>query len=401
MEIMRGYVFRLKPSKLQERKFRQYAGVCRLVYNLALEQRSKWGKSHGCNYYTAVSDLKELRAQYDFIRDVSQMAQTQALRDLDSAFRSFFAKRAGFPSPRKKGRDEKFRFSGREVSLRKVSSRHSEVKLPKLGWVRFIDTRPMRGEVRNATVTLSPLGWHISIMCKYEVETPTTPSGEIGVDRGVAIPMMLSDGSSYVLPNSMAKVNKQHKRVQRVAARRKRGSNRWVKAMKRARSLKSKEARIRSHWQHETTTVIARKYGHVVMEALKTSNMTKSAKGTADAHGKNVAQKSGLNRAILNVGWYAVQQKLAYKLEEKGGHLSLVNPSYTSQTCSSCGVIDKAGRKNQASFSCLTCGFACNADLNAAINIKRRGNTALLDVEGSCTKRPFEASTTSVRREAI
>ena len=127
MEQMRGFVYKLKPSHLQERKFRQYAGVCRLVYNLALEQRNIWGKSHGCNYYTAVSELKDLRAEFDFVREVSQTAQTQALRDLDTAFKNFFARRAGYPSPRKKKLNDTFRFAGREVQVRKVSARWSEV----------------------------------------------------------------------------------------------------------------------------------------------------------------------------------------------------------------------------------------------------------------------------------
>jgi len=84
-----------------------------------------------------------------------------------------------------------------------------------------------------------------------------------------------------------------------------------------------------------------------------------------------------------------------YKLEERGGLLTLVNPAHTSQTCSECKIVDKEGRKNQASFVCPSCGFACNADLNAAKNIKDRGNTAVLGVEArSCTA--GETLTTSV-----
>ncbi len=395
MKQMRGFVYKLKPIASQERKFRQYAGVCRLVYNLALEQRAIWGKSHGCNFYTAASDLKDLRAEFDFVREVSQTAQTQALRDLDTAFKNFYARRSGFPSPRKKKLNDTFRFVGREVHVRKVSRRWSEVRLPKIGWVKFRDTRPLRGEIRNATISLTPLGWHISIMCQYEIDDPTPIDRCVGIDRGVVVPMMLSDGTSYTLPASMVSGNKLHRRVQRMTSRRKRGSKRWLKSVRRASKLKAKEARIRVHWQHEVTTAIAQNYGYVAMEALKTKNMTRSARGSLDEPGRMVKQKSGLNRVILNIGWFGLQQKLKYKLESQGGLLTLVNPAYTSQTCSKCKIVDKEGRKNQASFVCPSCGFACNADLNAAININNRGNTAVLGVEAhGYTAR--EALTTSV-----
>ncbi|MFV0408558.1 MAG: helix-turn-helix domain-containing protein [Paracoccus sp. (in: a-proteobacteria)] len=127
---MRGYAYRLKPTEGQEHQFRQFAGVCRLVWNLALEQRRIWGKSHGCNFHTASIDLKNLRAEFDFIGEVSQTAQQQALMDLDKAYQAFFAGRAGYPKPRRKGEADQFRFMGREVSVRRLNRRWSEIRAP-------------------------------------------------------------------------------------------------------------------------------------------------------------------------------------------------------------------------------------------------------------------------------
>lgn len=392
MDQMRGYVYRLVPTEGQERQFRQFAGVCRLIWNLALEQRRVWGKSHGCNFHTAAADLKALRVEFDFIGEVSQTAQQQTLMDLDKAYQAFFSGRSSYPKPRRKGEADQFRFMGREVSVRRLNRRWSEIRLPKIGWVRFRDTRKMGGAIRNATVRLTTLGWHVSVMCKSEVVEPVRLPGSVGIDRGVTVPLMLSNGDQFHLPVSLAKLERQHKRAQRVAARRRKGSNRWRKSIARASKLKARQARIRAHWQHQVSRRIADNFGTVVVERLRTKNMTRSAKGTIEAPGVNVAQKRGLNRSILNVGWFGFETKLAYKLAERGGQLVRVNPAYTSQTCSACGTVDSRGRESQASFVCPCCGFRLNADLNAAINIERRWNTPLLDVE-ACDSAAHEAST--------
>jgi putative transposase len=142
-------------------------------------------------------------------------------------------------------------------------------------------------------------------------------------------------------------------------------------------------ARIRKDWNHKASLSIAQRFGAVAIEALRISNMTASAKGDTANHGKNVAQKAGLNRSILNQGWFQFETLLAYKLEERGGDLVSVDPAYTSQTCSACGCIDKRSRESQARFVCIDCGHQEHADTNAAINIKRRANGPLLRGEDS------------------
>jgi putative transposase len=132
---------------------------------------------------------------------------------------------------------------------------------------------------------------------------------------------------------------------------------------------------------HKTSTDIARSFGTVVIEDLNVKNMTASARGTREQPGRMVRQKAGLNRAILEQGWTAFAHLLTYKLEERGGDLVTDDPAYTSQTCSACGATDKRSRKSQAVFKCFECGYRVHADLNAAINILRRGNTPSLPVE--------------------
>ena len=130
---------------------------------------------------------------------------------------------------------------------------------------------------------------------------------------------------------------------------------------------------VLQNFNHKTSTWIAKNHGIVVVEDLKIKNMSKSAKGTQENPGINVAAKSGLNRSILRQGWGQLGAFLQYKTVWNGGALVKVDPKRTSQTCSRCGEQDKAYRKTQARFVSSGCDFDCNADLNAAKNILTRG----------------------------
>ena len=379
--LFRGFTYRLKPNSMQEESFLQFAGVCRLVWNLALEQRREHWRNYqartgdNLNYVTQARELTALRRETDFIRAVSQTCQQYTLKALDNAYSRFFKGIGGYPQPKKKGKSESFTFKGREITVERINRRWGRVRLPKIGWVKFRMTRNISGKITEATVSLTPLGWTISIGCKDCEVQPFATEGAVGIDRGVTVPLMLSDETFYKLPERMNVLERRKKKSQSVASRRKRGSVRYGKAQRRVASLSAKIARIRKHWAHETTTAICRKFGTVVIESLRTKNMTRSAAGTVEAPGKNVSQKRGLNRAILNVGWHQIETMLLYKAHR----LVKVDPRFTSQTCSCCGTVDSRSRKNQASFVCSSCGFNANADHNAAINILHRGNTPVVE----------------------
>lgn len=395
--ILRGFRYKLNPTPEQEAAFRQHAGVCRLVYNLALEQRRDWFRHYErqtgakLNYVAQAQQLTELRAAFDWIAAVSQTCQQQALRDLDKAFGNFFARRAKYPKPRRREINDSFRFQGREVETRRLNAKWSMARLPKIGWVKFRDTRPMRGALKNVTVARSANGWHIALACEIAHQAPANIRPAIGIDRGVANTLALSTGELLSVPASLEAIERRKRRAQRIVARRKRGSNRRAKQLRRVAKLSARIARIRADWNHRTTTEIAERFGCVVVEDLKIKNMTASAAGTVAAPGRNVRQKAGLNRSILNQGWFSFETKLAYKLDERGGTLAKVDPAYTSQTCSECGCIDARNRESQARFVCVECGYGAHADSNAALNILRR-NTAYLRIEG-LHKRPVEVRT--------
>lgn len=392
MKISRSYRYRLNPTAEQDVILLQAVGVCRLIYNIALEQRSVWGRRHRIGLSIQGRDLTRLRTEFDWIRAVSVDCQQQALRDLDRAFQNFFAGRASFPSPRKRGVNDSFRFPGREAVTRRLNAKWSAVRIPKVGWVKLRDTRPMRGSLKNATVSLDTSGWHISFACEIEHEPPAPSVEVVGIDRGVATTLALSTGEAVGMPASVAQIEAARRKAQRVVARRKRGSKRRLRAQRRVARLQARQSRIRRAFHHTAALDISRRFGVAALEDLNTRSMTASARGTVAEPGKNVRQKAGLNRAILNAGWYQFATILTYKMEERGGQVVTVPAQFTSQTCAACGVVDARSRESQARFRCVSCGHTDHADTNAAVNIERRWNTPLLDVEG-LHQRPREAST--------
>jgi len=392
--MFRGYTYALRPSAEQDALMTQFAGVCRLVWNLALEQRrDHWRRyqattGNNLNYVTQARELTAFRAEVDFVRAAPVTPQQRTLKALDEAYRRAWKGLGGYPKPKKKGVGDAFSFAGREITVETINHRWGRVRLPKIGWVRFRLTRPINGSIREATVTRTALGWQVSIGCLLDGAKPDNGL-TVGIDRGVRVPLMLSDGTDYRLPPEIARHERAIRRAQRTVSRRKRGSRRWAKAQRRVAKLKARQARARKQWAHEATTAIARRYGGVVVERLRTKNMTRSARGSIEAPGRRVAQKRGLNRSILNVGWHQIETMLAYKV----ARLVKVDPAYSSQTCASCGTVDSRSRKSQAVFVCTACGHRDNADRNAAVVILNRGNTPGVE---ACRRAVDEARTIQV-----
>lgn len=382
----RGFVYKLHPSRDQEDKLLEFISQCRLVYNLALEQRrDHWRRfqintGNQLNFASQSRELTQLRYQVEWLKAAPQVCQQQALRDLDAAYKNFFAGRANYPKFRKKGVDDSFRFPGRYVRVRKLNKNWSTVTVPKIGEIRFRDTRELDGRAVNATISLIKGEWRLSICCEVQRNLEQSPRADVGIDRGITNTIYLSTGESMSLPAKLLDLERKNRRKQRQWSKKKDGSRRKLKAQAEAAKYLSKAARIRRDWHHKTTRILAKNFDLIVIEELDVSRMAKSAKGKSSNPGKNVKAKSNLNRLIMNQAWFTFESLLSYKVEEHGGSLSKVNPAYTSQTCSKCKTVSKKSRKSQATFKCVNCGFCINADHNAAINILRR-NTASMDVE--------------------
>ncbi|SMF41243.1 putative transposase [Azospirillum oryzae] len=380
MLLLRGYKFRLYADAAQQAQLACFAGVCRFVYNLALEQRRDWWRQFKAttgrqiSYASQNRDLTLLRAEVDWIAAAPVDCLQYALRDVERAFSNFFAGRAGYPQTRKRTEQDAIRFPFARSRWTKLNAKWAVVLIPKVGEVKFRLTRDIPGTVKVVTVTRDALGWHV--VFTTEIEQPIRPSDKpaIGIDRGVTRTLALSDGTFRDLPKERLNVLERRARKQaRALSHKQKGSNRWAAAKRLLARTKARIARSRWHWNHERSREIATRFGFVAMEALNTKAMTASAKCTVERPGRNVRAKAGLNRAILAAGWQQFETFLGYKLAAEGGVLVTVDPCRTSQTCSCCGAIDKESRESQAVFRCVRCGHAMNADHNAAVNILRAG----------------------------
>jgi len=140
--------------------------------------------------------------------------------------------------------------------------------------------------------------------------------------------------------------------------------------------MHAKIAAQRADFLHKLSTEIAESHAVFCLEDLKVKKMSASAKGDIEVPGKNVRQKIGLNRSILDQGWSEWARQVQYKIEWRGGQVILVNPAYTSQRCSVCDYIHADNRNNEG-FLCLSCGHAEHADVNAAKNILAAGLAVL------------------------
>jgi transposase len=161
--------------------------------------------------------------------------------------------------------------------------------------------------------------------------------------------------------------------LQRKLARAKRGSNRRGRVKAAIARLKAREVDRRTGWVEQTSARLARDFDVIGVEDLNICGMTRTAKGTLEHPGNRVVQKAGLNRGILAAGWGRLVERLEYKAP---GRVIKINPAYTSQTCSVCGMREAAARKSRAVFACRSCGYTGHADVNAARNIKLQAQHA-------------------------
>lgn len=355
--------FRIYPTAEQELSLLAHCGHARYIWNLAVEQlgyRRRGQRMPG--YAEQDRQLTEVRAEFEWLRAGSSTVQQQALRDFAQAMSNWRGGTHRRPTWRKQGRHEGFRIVGPQAKrVEQLNRRWSRVLIPKVGWVKFRRTRKL-ADAKSYRVTRDGAGrWHVAFAAIPEPIVGPGDGSAVGIDRGVAVTLALSDGAIHQAPVPLP-----IKRPARALSRCKRGSNRRKKARAELARLHARNADRRKDWAEKTSTEIARRYDTIRIEDLKVRNMVRCARGTVENPGRNVRQKSGLNRSILAAGWSLFATRLEHKAQ---GRVEKVNPAYTSQRCSVCEHVARESRESQALFLCVACGHTSNADLNAARNI--------------------------------
>lgn len=366
--ITKTYKYKLRLNSAQEQRMLSWIGVCRMVYNLSLEIKiNAWKtKNQSLSKFDLCKQLPELKKDYPWIKDVFSQSIEDAVHRMDRSYQNFF-RGAGFPKFAKKGQYNSITFrQGVKITG------ENEMTIPKFGAVKFYRNRlPQSENILLATVTHLVDGFYISIVVKEPkpITAPIDPSNAVGLDMGVKYFFTLSNGLQMPNPQVLKTFESKLRIKQRSLARKKKGSANWKKEKIQLQKLHLKIARVRENFIHNQSHFITHNFDVISIEDLRIKNMTRSAKGTAEAPGKMVRQKSGLNRVLIDVALGEFTRQLEYKADWRGKKLIKVNPKNTSITCSKCGHKDKKNRKTQAKFECLECGHINNADVNAALNI--------------------------------
>jgi len=308
MERRQAFKFELMPNGEQRRQMSRFAGSARYVYNKALAlKKERYEKKEKLTRFQLDKLLVQWKQETPWLADAPAHALQQAILDLDRAYTNFFQKRTLFPKFHKKGQRDSFRES--DPKCIKLEQANSRIQLPKIGWVRYRNSREVLGQIRSVTVSLSAGKWFVSVNTLREVEQPQHPStSAVGLDWGVARFYTLSDGEYQEQCAPLKQFLPKLARLQRRLARKEKFSNNWKKAKIRITKLHNKIANIRKEFVHKSSNDISKNHAVVIVEDLQVKNMSAASKGTKDKPGKRVAQKSGLNRSILDASPFELRR---------------------------------------------------------------------------------------------
>ena len=391
---------RLYPNVRQQQALRFMLDVTRQLYNAALQERRDAYRLRGVSVsakmqYAELTALRQPASWLDArLAAVYRECEDAALRRLHLAMQAFFRriKRGATPGfPRFKARDRwqqlTFPHGGRALSF---DARQTCVAIPGVGSVRLRKGRAVPDYGRAWLVERNDR-WYACFECeRLPVQGPVDLRRVLGVDRGVHVLAATSDGALIANLAAGEKRRAATRRLQRdldaasVYADTGRGRRclnkrdpQRIAAVKRLARAKEREGNARRDHAHKVARRIVDGTAVVALEALHLRNMTRSAKGTAENPGRNVAAKAALNRVVLDAGFGLLEQMVVAKAEEAGRRIVRVNPRFSSQECSHCGHVASESRRKRR-FRCVACGFTCHADVNAALVIRRRGQSALM-----------------------
>lgn len=348
--MKRTYKRKLKLTVVQEQRLLSWLGVCRMVYNMALEIRIKHYEVTGktLHKYDLMKQVTSIRS-IDWVGDVPYDTLTKTIDRLNDTYNNFFRTYktgGGFP---KFANKEKYK----SIWFRDIKVLPKSVYLPKMGWLKMFKDAEILGTPKNATIIKEPTGFFICIQCEDAPKKFDSENQTVGLDMGISHFCVDSNGNFIANPKHFKKHERQLRIENRSLSRKKKGSNGWKKQVKRLSLLHHKIGNVRKDFLHKESTKIAVRNSLVYVEDLNINGMVKN---------------KGLSKHILDAGWGIFRNMLEYKTS-----VIKINPKYTSQTCNDCGAKDSKSRLSQSKFVCTSCGVESNADVNAAKNILGKG----------------------------
>lgn len=369
MHIAKTFRYRLEPNAIQRQLFARFAGCCRFVFNQGLTARMASYETDGktLSYAEQCKALPVMKkaVKTAWLGEIHSQVLQQALKDLDAAYQHFFRRVKkgdvpGFPRFKKKGQNDAFRYP----SGVKVES--GRVYLPKIGWVKYRDSRPVEGKILQATIKREGGHWFICLACRVELPfnapVPVREERAVGIDVGIKHFCVLSDGTEIENPLFLKKALGKLRHAQRSLSRKTKRSNNWSRQVAKVVRLHIKVKNSRKDFAHKVSTAIVKNHDVIAVEDLNIRGMVKNRH---------------LSRAISDAGWGLFLDMLKYKAKWADKHFVRIGRFLaTSQICSACGE-RKPMPLAVRTYACGGCGLEVDRDWNASLNIRAAGLVVL------------------------
>lgn len=362
MEVKRAYRFRFYPTPEQEMILAKTFGCARFAYNYMLRLRTDaWFKEKKrVGYHETSALLTELKKtpEYAWLHEVSSVPVQQALRHLQNAFTNFFAKRAAYPTFKRKDGPQSaeyttsaFKWDGRALKLAKMDAPLA---------IRWSRTIPKAAKVTTVTVSKDAAGrYFVSLLCDDVVAKKPASNGKVGVDLGLTHFAILSTGEKIAAPNTFRKYEAKLAKLQRRLAKKQKGSKNRAKARLKVARLHAKIADARRDFLHKLSTRLINENQVIAIESLSVSNMQKNR---------------CLSKSISDASWSEFVRQLEYKARWYGRELIGIDRWYpSSKRCSDCGYTMPKMPLSVREWVCPECGSIHDRDINAARNVLAAG----------------------------
>jgi putative transposase len=379
--MLKSYKYRIYPTDQQKTLIDRTFGVCRFLYNLALETRITAWKSACINVsaYDLQKQVTELKKEYDWMREPSADAINTALNKMDLAYKSFF-KGGGFPKFKRRVGPQSYTES--HPTRNPIDFTNSKISVPKIHGIKTVFSRHFEGQVRSMTISRTSSGrYFVSVLVKTYEALPIKPKPKVavGIDLGIQVFATLSTGEKIGNPRYLRSAIERLKVLQNRASKKKRGSKNRVKAFVKVAVLYEQIANQRKDFLHKVSSGLIRdnQTDTICLETLSVSNMIKNRR---------------LSQAISDVSWSEFVRQLEYKGKWFGKNIILVDRFYaSSKTCHACGHKVDSLPLSVREWVCR-CGATHDRDVNAAINIRNSGmGNPGVSVEQSAMKGCVEA----------
>jgi len=383
--LRKSYKYRIYPARVQESKLENQFSMCRHLYNWNLAERIDAYRKDGTtiSYNQQQNRLPALKKERPWFRSVYSQVLQDVLKRLDKSYQGFFRRvkageTPGFPKFKKRGQ-------WNSITYPQYSKRPDAViPVPKIGNIKLVCHRkpPDNAKIKTLTITREACKW---FAC-FSVEIPATTEPEqnllppVGIDMGLIDFFYASDGSQVSVPGYFRKKEKQLQRLQRRLSESSKGTNKYRKILKTLQKCHYRVKCQRNDFLHKEANRLLSRSDTIFHEKLEIRNMIrrprpKQDEATGEYLPNGASAKSGLNKSIADAGWGRFFEFLHYKAGELCKRVVPVPPHYTSQICSSCGMLVKKSLSTRT-HRC-ECGFVANRDHNAALNILRIGMDTL------------------------